>query len=468
MTEIASLIRPRNNMVALVGHSMLAQVIEQTYSGTANRVVLFHSLMPFHLGAKTRGRFIFPESCRFAVASATSTDIVSTVLTNAAAPSGFGVGKTQLQAAVACGAATAFILAEHNDRFNGLTLATTIANYITMLDALTGAGKLCLVSTDIPTGNVTDATRLLSGIQLAYHLGFRDWVLNVMPGLYPGMAYPLDNWIGMEDPAPAATASSILVPAAVDAVHPSCFGGHQMALPAIDLTAAIVPRASPRIGMRGDVFDAVNNPNGNLLGAKGYGFDAGVAWSGTAGGITYAGTRSVAWDQIGPNSALQAGTFTITGAVVTTSTGSWAQYRIQGTAGASGGNISIGPSGLSLGNLLLGDLIAAYGEFEIDANGTGLGSLGLRLLCSLPASGAFPGGESNLVTLGEADGSTKAWDGILSQGMYQGTWNGDLCCPISGAEMAVTAAMIARVVPSATVDFTFRARRLAVRKGAYR
>lgn len=462
MTEIASLIRPRNNLAALIGHSMLGQVIDQTYSGTANRTVLFRALMPFHIGAKTRGRFIFPESCRFAVPGTTSADIVSTVLTNATAPSGFGVGKTQLQAAVACGAATVFILAEHNDRFNAVTLATTIANHIIMLDALTAVGKVCIVSTDIPTGNSTDGTRRLSGPQLAYHLGFRDWALNVMPNLYPGMAYPLDNWLGMEDQATVATAGDVLIAATADAVHPSCFGGHQMALPAIDVTNGLVPRSSPRIGMRGDVYDAVNNPNGNLLGANGYGFDAGTAWSGTAGGITYAGTRSAAWNQIGPNSALQAGTFTITGSLATTVTGSWAQYRIQGTAGASGGNITLGPPALTLANLAAGDNIAAFGEFEIDANGTGLGCLGLRLLCALPSA------ENNVATLGEGDGGTKAWDGILSQGMYQGTWNGDLCCTISGAETAVTAALIARVTPSAAVDFTFRARRLAVRKGAYR
>lgn len=459
---VSSRVRPRNNLVGMVGHSMLRQALDQTYSGTANRTVRLLALMPFHIGSKTRGRFIFPESCCFAVASVTSTDVVSTALTSVTAPSGFGVGLTQLQAAVACAASTIFILAEHNDRFNGVTLATTIANHITMLNALTAAGKVCVVSTDIPTGNSSDASKRLSGTQLAYHMGFRDWVMNVMPGLYPGMAYALDHWLGMEDQATAATAGDILVAAAVDAVHPSCFGGHQMALPAIDVTTGLVPRSSPRIGMRGEVYDAINNPMGNLLGANGAGFDAGTAWSGTAGGITYAGTRSAMWNQIGPNSALQAGTFTITGALVTTSTGSWAQYRIQGTAGASGGNITLGPPSLTLANLSAGDLIAPYGEFEIDANGTGLGCLGLRLLCALPSA------ENNVVTLGDSDTSTKAWDGILSQGMYQGTWNGDLCCPISGAETAVTAAMIARVVPSATVDFTFRARRLAVRKGAYR
>lgn len=450
-----------NNLVALIGHSKNRQAINQTYSGVANRSVIL-GLQAFHASALSRGQVIFPESCAFAVGGTTSYDLINTKLTAATAPSGFGIGKTQVEAARDCAASSVVIFAEHNDRFAGMSLAQSISNHLTAVQALVAAGKIVIVSTDAPTGNANDATRRLTGTQLAYHTAFRDWVLNTLPGLFPGAAFGADCWQGTQDLAPTATAGDIMPAAAVDTVHLSMFGSYPLGKAIPEILAPFLPKGQPRIGVRGEVYDAVNNPMGNLLGANGVLHETGTAWTGTLGGITFAGTRPANWNQIGPNGAMQAGTLTLTGSMVTTKTGRWWQCRVQGTTVATAGpNFTIGPAAaqIALANLSPGDKLAPYGEFEIDANGTGFAGLSLRLTSTLP------NGEANVVNLGYRDTASLSWDGILSQGDYRGSWNGDLVVPIVGNEQNVMVALQPQLVASAAVDFTFRSRLIAVRKG---
>jgi hypothetical protein len=454
--------RPLNNRIGLIGHSMLDQAIGQLVSGQQLRSAsLALTAFPSWVSLLSRGRYLIPENCKFAVAASLVSDLSERTLTAATAPSGFGLGKTQLQAAIDCPAATIAVMSGHNDRMNGVSLATSITKMTLVLNALTGAGKIVLLCSAIPTGSASFPTRRLTGSQLAAHLAWCDWTTRIAPTLWPGQVYAIDFWQDMVDMAPSATAGDVVSAKTQDGVHPSSWGAYLMARRVLAVLDGLgIPAAAPNVHRRGEVYDATSNPRGNLLGANGLLADAGTALSGSSGGVTFSGVRP-SGANVYVNSAGQAGTLTIAGAMVTTPTGAWWQMTVTGTTAANAGpNFTLNPPNLSPGNVAPNDVLHGFGEFEIDAGGTGLCGFPLALIRNLA------GPQVDNMNLGYGGESTGVLDPVLSglPGPLSGSWNGDLLSTVSGTETSISTYLQINLKASATVNLTMRVRNLAVRK----
>lgn len=409
----------------------------------------------------SRGRYLVPEDCKFAVASTLVSDLSETPLTSATAPSGFGLGKTQLQAAIDCPAATIAVMSGHNDRLNAVTLAMSIAKMTVVLNALAAAGKLVLLCAPTPSGSAAYTNRRFTGAQLAYHLGWADWTTRIAPALWPGQVYAVDFWQDMADMSPAATAGDVVSAKTQDGVHPSSWGAFLMAKRVLAVLDGFgIPAAAANVHRRGEQFDAANNPRGNLLGSAGLLADAGTAWSGASGGVGFSGTRP-STANVYANGAAQAGSLAIAGAMVTTATGPWWQMTVTGsTAAGAAPNFTVNPPNLTLGQLAAGDVLHSFGEFEIDPGATGLCGFPLVLVRNLPGS------QTDAVNLGYGGEINGPLDNVLAglPGPLAGSWNGDLTSTISGTETSVSAYMQANLKASAGVSLTLRLRNLAVRK----
>lgn len=454
--------RPLNNRLGLIGHSMLDQAIGQSVTGQQVRIAsLALTAFPGWVSLLSRGRYVVPEDSKFAVSGTLVSDLVDTPLTPATAPSGFGIGKTQVQAAIDCPAATIVVMSGHNDRMNAVTLATSIAKMTAAIDALTAAGKIVVLCSPTPTGSASYASRRLSGAQLAFHLGWCDWCTRIAPMRWPGQLYAVDFWGDLADLSPAAMAGDVVSAKTQDGVHPSSWGAFLMARRVLALLDGLgIPAGASSPHRRGEVFDAANNPRGNLLGAAGWLADAGAAWSGASGGVIFSGTRP-GNAQVYVNGAGQAGNLTLTGSTVTTATGPWWQVAIAGTTGAAANpNFTLNPPNLSLPQLAAGDTLHAFGEFEIEAGGTGLCGVPLVLVRTLA------GPQYDMVNLGYGGEGNGALDNVLAglPGPLSGSYNGDLITTISGTESSVSAYVQVILKASANVNATIRLRNLAVRK----
>jgi hypothetical protein len=432
---------------------MLDQALWQTSNP---RTVKFSvTAFPAWLQILSKGQVIFPESCKFAVSSTTSSDAINTVLT-----SGAGSGKTQLQAAMACPAAIAFLMDEHNDRSSSFTLATTIANFTTLISGLVGSGKIVIIVIDPPSGTAADTAHRFTGAQLAYHVGFRDWVIRKAPSLWPGRVYGVDTWPVMEDTATSAAGGDVLASKTQDNVHPNALGGYGIATQILPILQSLgLPRLDVAIHAPGETYDSANNATGNLLGSAGTIYGATGSMPANAGGVTYAGNKP-SGSSISTNSAAQAGTLTITGAMVSTSTGNWFQLTVAGTT-ASNSNPQISLiNTLTLGNLTAGDVLQTFGEFEIDANGTGLVCAAQQLTRTLPSS------SDTISLLYDLPSVSGKLDSILStlSAPLAGYWCGDLTTTVDGTETLVQLQHQIMIQPSSTINFVVRMRKSAVRK----
>lgn len=457
--------RPTSNKVALIGHSMLDQALGQLPSGNNVRVSQqWVWAWPGWVSALSKGRFIFTEDCKFAVSGSLVSDIGDTVLTLASNPSGIGIGKTQLQNAIACPASIVAYWSGRNDRANAVALSTSIAKATRDFNAITAAGKVVLAISEIPAGSATFPSTRLAGQQLAFQLAWVDWLTRTAPALWPGKVFAVDLWQDMVDMSTTATPGDVISAKTQDGVHSSALGAYPQALRVLKVLDGLgFPQGYPAIGRRGDVYDAANNPSGNLLGDTGTLTQSSTPWSGSldSGRIALAGARPAVGSQYGATGT--GTTLTATGSFVTTATGNWWQVRVNGnTAAGANPNFTFVPlaTGAILPNLSVGDVLRAYGEFEIDANGTGLCGLALMLQRNLP-SGKF---DLTAQTFGIE--SSGVLDTVLAglTAPIAGTWNGNTNVTIDGTESGILAGLQVNMKQSVAVDFTFRVRNLAVRK----
>lgn len=459
--DITARIRPRVPDAGLIGHSMMDQALSRALSGTANRIVILRAMIAQHLDALSKGRWRFPERAALAVSGWTSAQILNTKLDATSAPlNPAAQGKTQAEAMIAANVGIALGNVVHNDRTNNLTLQQSKDNTLAITDALCKGGVMVGMLSSSPVGNATFTGVRFSADNLLAHLAYRDWLLNEFPDQFPGMAYGIDVWAPLQDRSAGAMPGDIGLAYTSDGVHKSSAGGYEEARAVRRVMGDPAYGRPPRLGVRGDNYDATKNPTGNLLKGNANMLDAGTAMSGTAGGVTLAGVRPSAWN-VAADTNLQGGTgITVTGSMVDLPNGRWWQARVQGAAGASGGTLAIGSVSLTLADLVAGDRIAPYLEFEVDQGGTGFAALATQLRAVLPNS------ENNRVLINEADSANRSWDTILAQGKYEGIVNGDVGLVVTKNETDVNLSFLNRITPNATLDFTFRMREPAVRKGA--
>lgn len=452
-TALGGRFRPRNNKVALIGHSMNSLFYPSAVSSTSRDVRTNTIGWLIHFQNMTRGRYSFPQNCRFAVPGVRINDVINTNLV--AANGEFGIGKPQLQNAIECDADIVVLMSEFNDITNGTTLEALKTGYKAVADGIVGAGKRLVVIIDPPRGVAYRVT----GTALAYHLGFRDWCLRILPRLYKGAVSVVDTWTLMADPDAATPGDAYASVLQADGAHPNCYGGWIIAnAMRVAFERFSTPVSTPSFHQPGDIYDATNNPAGNLIKTAPALYTTSTGSAGTtSGGVTYQGVRPGGGGYFA-NTAMQGGTLTVTGSMVKNARGAWWQTQIQGNTGSTAGALlQLLMAGVTVADLAVGDVLHHMAEYEIDAGGTGLIGAGYQM--SQTAT-------SWSETICQHDGSADAgiWDAILAAGLVEGVYSGDLSLTVKSGVSAVNPSAVLRFPPSTAVNIVYRIRNSTVRK----
>jgi lysophospholipase L1-like esterase len=201
---------------------------------------------------------------------------------------------------------------------------------------------------------------------------------------------------------PAQTTWSIRAGYLVDGTHPSTAGGSVMGYAIAGVLNQLFPSWRGPIMNAGDVYDAVNNPTGNLL--------PNGAMTGTSGTLT--GCTGVAVGTSGSTNSLigsTAGGASCVGSSVTTSDGRSAQQVvISGAATGSGNYVAIRNAVTTPSNISIGDVIEAQAWVTVGAN-TNLAGFELNMNSTesgtqYNSSAALANQTDPLPTAGFADG----------------------------------------------------------------
>jgi lysophospholipase L1-like esterase len=457
-------------MVALVGHSMLDQAI-QVGAISPRSVSLHWRGVPAWISVLSYGQFSFPESCKFAVSGANVKDIYATAVTTNNNTTLTGTG-TQLSYCLACKASIVYVHIGHNDIVNNFSFGRIVngigddnlgLTYI--VNQLVSSGKVVILSSELPSGNSSFTSTRYTSAQLAIALQFRDWVVNKAQTIWPGMVYGIDYWPVMANRAGSSLGDNYAT-ITYDGIHPTALGGYAMAKKALPVFQSLgAPIEFAAIHQPGDLYDATNNPRGNLI--PNGDMLGSAALSGTTGGVTLAGVRPTSWS-VGSNSALQAGSgITVTGSQVTgTVTGDWYQVVATGTTSSNAiPAFYVQNLNASLSNMNVGDYLQAFGEFEINSGSTGI--RGVRCLLSSTA----PGG-NNTATLLDVDifsntnpSRNGVIDTIVAGANLSGVFNGNINIgPWIGSETVMTLQLSVVLAESSAFNVTTRFRNAASRK----
>lgn len=464
-TTLAPSLRPPNNYVGALGHSMLEQGNLQSAAAPSSDIQQQSGSLSYWINILSKGQYIMDRQSWAGGVSSTTTQQMC--------------NGPQIVAAVTCRASVILMLCETNDRGNAYTLddgttatlgsagQVTIPNVKAMLNALVAAGKFVVLIIDPPRGNTAVTGPRLSGTQLLYHVAYRNWCLQQVPKLYGGQVVVVDTWAdaadnvtGLEGDAKANYFR--------DGLHFSTRGAYFVVrnklLPAIQGWA--VPVRSVPVLSKPDTYDAATNPRGALNALRLGGLNSAAAGSaGTAqGGITFAGSRPSGFGT-STNAAAQAGTltFTMNRNVTSPQTGEtdWFEIVITGTTASNPGpQISIA-SGLltaELATVLAGDKLTIFSEFQIDAGGVGLNGF----WCALSRTA---GALTEQFELGRADNTTLSMDTILAAQAISGFHDGEgqsITC--DKTETAITATWYMALAESASPNFKVRIRNNAIRK----
>lgn len=474
-------LRPSSNKIAIIGHSMGQQAITDSTAGATRSVQLHACAFPAWLGAVSKGRYTFPEDAHFAVASTVVKDIYATPLIynanglvwNAGSATTMLpalAGKTQLQAALASPAQVVIVWnGGHNDIVANRSSAWVLfgtgddgkgLKYV--VDTLTAAGKIVVLMVDPPSGNSGATAFRYTASQLRQAAAIRNWILKA-GALYPGQVFPVDTYPDLTDHSAAATIGDNVAAYFQDSVHTNALGAVRL-VPRVQraLDSIGVPLIPPRVHAPADYY-ASDNTTGNLI-LNGSLYGTTGAMPSAQGGVTFAGVGPVnngglSWSATG---GAQAGTLTVTGSMVSTATGNWFQVVIAGTTAANASPRIDLVSGLSYTNLQAGDVIASYGEWEVDPASTGFEGVMLRSL--LARSAGFTSDTTMLLAVSDVSAGLDPTTWGLLGAPASGTWNGDLVQNITGTETGGSLNICFCPKPSSTVNATIRVRNIATRK----
>lgn len=148
-----------------------------------------------------------------------------------------------------------------NDATNSINPAVTVANIIDMVTRCTDQGIKVILQLPMPRSFAGD-TAAIRNRTISQRERLMDWASN-----NPRNVYVLDFWRDLQDPA-SATSADITTPIRVlqDGLHPSIGGAFsRCARRAEAVLGSFVPPRPIVMAGAADVYDATNNPYGNLL-----------------------------------------------------------------------------------------------------------------------------------------------------------------------------------------------------------
>lgn len=250
-----------------------------------------------------------------------------------------------------------------NDIGGALPAITPIANLTTIVRTLRAGGKIVVLVNEQPRNfNMTAYTR-----QQLFKL--RRWISsqhNPAAGVY--VADPYSRLVDRLD-ANGAPVSAYFS----DTLHENATGARLVAESIYDVMQRLYPVNDPLSYNNNDVFDAVENPQGNLI------LNGQMAGTtGTAGtGITNSAGIADSWS-VSRGSAAAPWTITPTKFVDPVDGFPWQQIAVSGTATSSNPACSIAQN-LVLSNLVAGADYEAMAEIAVDAGAQNIRSVEVRL-----------------------------------------------------------------------------------------
>lgn len=358
----------------------------------------------------TRGRVRCPLAYNFGIAGQTSGQILNRV-----------------QDAISCPAPIVHVCAGVNDA----TGDPTLANNLAMIKALTAAGKLVIVTPELPR------TFGFSAQRLAQQVSVRDGLM----ALRIKGVYVVDPWPDLVDYT-TLTGDPVSGMYWDAQTHPGNLGAFYWGKAIAAVLNQIMPEPYVLPATNGGLYDATYNPYG-VLNANPFNF-------GTGGTLNGGPTGSV------PNSVTLTRTGTDIAVASTASVSSngklWHQIAISGTP-ATNTQRATGSQSVPLANISVGDVIEGVCEVEVDAGVVGVHGPSLELNPT--------GGATTLVS-----GNYDTWArgvGYAPNVFHTGVIRTPRLIVQSGLT-ALNFQLIARAEQSQACAMTFRVRAMGVRK----
>lgn len=302
----AKAIAAPNRYVALLGDSRSAQ---STYTDANNNAFAASGYINW-IRYLTGQRVTFRQSDNFGVFGDNTAQVLA-----------------RTDAALASSNAGLFVVfCGTNDRNDLMTLAWTVANLTAIRDKVLAAGRRLLFIAELPRDGVTYG---LSGTQLNYHLGTRQWLIDQRDEV--AGVYVADPWPLYVDPtaanAPGKTGLNN------DGIHPTSAGARAIALSMQNIIQTIYPPVSILPATNSDAYSGTGNPRGSLIVNPMVTGTSGTQATGSSlGGGTSTGSIASSWT----NQFTNVTGLTFTYSKVTINGDEWQQIDITGTAPASG------------------------------------------------------------------------------------------------------------------------------------
>lgn len=337
---------PANSDIAVIGDSRAQADVSGSTASSARHGIRGIGLW---LEILSRGRVRAPYAYNFAVAGSTTEDCVT----------------SQLDSAAACAAGSVLVFTSTNDRTvsGDWSAARSITALQTIISTLIAAGKTVFLVAETPRGNSSYTSIRLTTSQLKRHNQVRQFLLRAQL-TYGQNVRVIDLYPIMADRV-SATGDTILSPiVAYDGLHPAIYTAYKIAssIVADPAFSAMYP-AQPFLSFTAsDVFDATDNPRGNLMsngqldgtsGTKDAGITGDVATGWDAGVSNWTGLSGVA-------------------SKVTTATGDWQQFVITGDSGAGQPQLIFARDMSSFASVAVDDHLDGGCEWEVDASNAGL------------------------------------------------------------------------------------------------
>ena len=352
--------------VALLGHSFTVQAYASATSDAPRGLA-------YWVGMLSGQRLRFDFSRVFGLAGDTSGPL------DGSRP-GF---TSRLPAALQSNADVIIVSDPTNDFAAGVAYATTVANMAQIFTAIRSAGKICCTWAPTPRG----APNGLSASGLLLQARYAQW-LKANAKTF-GVIYA-DASLALSDPS--LTGFDYAAGMAVaDDLHLAIPGARSLGLALTNALLPSLPVADQLTYSSADLYDATNNPNGNLLANATM---AGTAGTTSANGATVSGSVATSWQLLISNGA----GLTVTASIVTTGGRRMQQIQFSGTPTAGNPAIWIRQTPTFSSQIAQGDSLQALGYAELDAGSSGITGFGIE-------QWIVDGGSSHAMRTGNSVGS---------------------------------------------------------------
>lgn len=386
--SLTALPQPATNIVATEGDSRDGSVITYTPGVLSQE---FDRRIPFWIKYLTNGVVQFPIPLDFAISGSTSTAMLARF-------------PASLAGARSGGASAMFIVGGFtNDPGAGVTLAQSIANGNAIITLAQQAQMPLIWLGEMPRGNASQTTPILTGNLLQWHQGIDNWIAQ-QSQLYKNV-YVIRIWQAMEDHTTVANAAAGYIRSALsyDGLHPNSLGAYTDTKVAAPIFSQLFSGfASPLIQSGADIFDATVrplgalNPNPFMIGS------GGTASTGCSGTVPANWTCKYNGN----------GSITAVSSIVTDASGKpFTKLVISGTAGTGFDTLTMANL-VSGAGITPGALYTCSSEIKVDAGQTGVLAIENYLEKNTGGQTTFTATGSSQSTT-DAIMTTDALDGVL-------------------------------------------------------